>query len=111
MINPEYTMMLEAFMETARAQNQELVDGAVFIFIPSGDTDLNESSVLSWLPDSGSQKNGAVWHNVFMSLVWALLRSGVEADVLTDMISYADKNISMVRSSDITDTFSCGEVN
>ena len=111
MINPEYAMMLEAFMETARAQNQELVEGAVFIFIPSGDSGSNESSVLSWLPDTDSKSSGAVWHSVFMSLVWALLRSGVEADVLTDIINHANKNLDSVRSNDITDDFSLGEIN
>ena len=111
MINPEYTMMLETFMETAKAQNQELVDGAVFIFIPSGASESNESSVLSWLPDSSKKNSGLVWHDVFMSLLWALLRSGVEPSVLIDMVDHAKGNVGEVRSRDLSDEFECGEIN
>jgi len=109
-INPEYSMMLETFMETAKAQNQKLVDGAVFIFIPPS-AEPSESSVLSWMPEYCERDSGLVWHDVFVSLLWTLLNAGVEQSVLRDMVDYAATNLNHIKSSNLIETFGGGEPN
>ncbi len=111
MNNPEYHMMLETFMETAKMQNQKLVDGAVFIFVPRMSKDDRGASILTWMPDNDDSDEGSVWHDVFVSLLWALLNAGVKDGVLKNMIDYASKNLDKTKSTDLMETFEGGEVN
>jgi hypothetical protein len=110
MIGTEYTMMLEAFMETAKSQNQELVDGAVFVFVPQGG-DANEATILSWISDHCERSDGLVWHDVFVAMLWTLLKSGVEGDVLRAMVEYAIKKQDLIDTSDVSEFFGEGELN
>lgn len=110
MIATEYTMMLEAFMETAKAQNQELIDGAVFIFVPAGGNS-NEATLLSWMSDHCKRSNGVVWHDAFIGMIWTLLNSGVEEKVLVDMIKYVSSRKGDVTTTNVIDAFGEGELN
>lgn len=106
----EYTMILEAFMETAKAQNQELVDGAVFIFVPAGGN-ANEATVLSWMSDHCDRSDGLVWHDAFIAMLWTLLKSGVDADILRGMIEYAAEKVEKISTTDVSACFGEGDLN
>ena len=112
-MDPEYAMMLETFMETAKAQNQKLVDGAVFIFVPPVAEGENGASVLSWMPEYCEREVGMVWHDVFVSLLWALINAGVDTKTLKEMVDYAATNSDSIKSSDLMESFKVkgGEVN
>lgn len=110
MIATEYTMMLEAFVETAKAQNQELVDGAVFIFVPANGNS-NEATLLSWMSDHCKRSDGLVWHDAFIGMIWTLLKSGVEKKVLVDMIEYVASRSNEIKTTNVADAFGEGELN
>jgi len=106
----EYLMLLESFMETAKAQNQQLIDGAVFIFVPSGGN-ANEATLLSWISEHCERSDGLVWHDAFIAMLWTLLKSGVEAQVLRDMVEYAVKKKDAISTTDVSQAFEEGDLN
>lgn len=108
MIGTEYAMMMESFIENAKAQNQELIDGAVFIFVPSGGN-VYEATLLSWISEHCDRSDGLVWHDAFIAMLWTLLKSGVEPQVLKDMVEYAAKRQSAISATDVSSVF--GEEN
>jgi len=87
---PEFTMMLEGFLEHTKQQNSELIEGAVMIFIPDN-RDATQAAILSWIPIDRGKEAGAVFSEVFVSLVWTLMSGGLTADDLHGYIDYSAK--------------------
>lgn len=107
MMGPEYTMMLEAFMDLTRASDNDLVDGAVFIFVPAKST-AKEATILSWMPDN-EKTEGMVLHDVLLALIWTLMNAGIDKDTLHEMVDFAERNV--VPSSDVSSMFGDGVAN
>lgn len=110
MLDPEYAMMLESFMQTAKSCNQQLVDGAVMIFVPRGG-ETADSTVVSWMPDHVDKDAGLIWHDIFLTMLWTLMNAGVSGEILTDMVSYAVKHSGSISSSDLSAQFVEEEAN
>lgn len=99
MVDPKIVMMLQTFMETAKAQDADLIDGAAMIFIPR-DGNASTATVMSWLPDEENRRpHGVIWHDVFIALMWSLLKGGLEPDALREMTEYSISNIDNIRTS------------
>jgi len=110
-MNPEYAMLLETFMETAKAQNQSLVDGAIFVFIPRDGTSPADASIFSWISEESERSAGHVWHDAFISMLWALIKSGVGVKEIRKMIDYAEDHVESITASELESAFEEGDLN
>ena len=108
--DPQFLMLLETFMETAKACDPNIIDGAVFMFIPKGGG-AGSSSVIAWIPEETDKDDSSVWHDSYLSLVWTLLKSGVDPLGLHGIIDYAADNLSEVDTQNLQSMFTEGEAN
>jgi hypothetical protein len=98
MSDPKFGMLVESFMEHAKQQDQSVVDGAVFIFLPR-DGGAIDASLFSWVPDEGGKKTSEVWHDVYLAMLYALIKTGVDIPTLHEVIDYAAKNIGAITAN------------
>lgn len=102
MIDPKFGMLVESFMEHAKQQDQSVIDGAIFVFLPH-DGGATDASLFSWISDEGSKKTSEVWHDVYLAMLYALLNTGVDLKTLHELADYADSNMGDV-SANVTDS-------
>jgi hypothetical protein len=86
--SPEFKLMIEGFLEYAKQQNDDLVEGALFIFIPDGG-DASNMSILSWVPVDRGKDIGNVWQEAFIALVWTLMSAGITPIDIHRQVNYA----------------------
>lgn len=111
MVDPEFSMMLAAFMETAKRQNADLVDGAALIFIPR-DGNAQTATVMSWLPDEDNRRpKGVIWHDTFIALMWSLLKGGLDPNALREMTEYSIANMGTIRAGTLDELLDDGDLN
>ena len=63
------------------------------------------------MSDTCKRSDGLVWHDVFIAMLWTLLRSGVDGDVLKDMVEYAIEKQNLIKTSDVSKLFGEEELN
>lgn len=108
--NPKYAMLLESFLEHAKQQDQSVIDGAVMVFIPRGGLS-KDASLFVWLSETTEKTQANIWHDTFVAMLFALLKSGVESEILYDLIDFAEENMDGM-SARVTDTaFDAGDPN
>ena len=88
MSDTNFQMLVESFMEHAKKQDQEIVDGGVFIFLPK-DGGATDASLFSWVSDSSNKTATDVWHDSYMAMLFALLKTGANAAMLHQATDYA----------------------
>ena len=108
--NPEFSMMLEAFMDLAKQQDQELLDGAIMIFLPT-EGHANDASIFAWVSDATERKAPSVWHDVFIAMLFALIKSGVDPNALHELIAFAETNVEGIVASAVESPFDEGPTN
>jgi hypothetical protein len=96
--NLKFGMLVESFMEHAKQQDQSVVDGAVFIFLPreGGATD---ASLFSWVSDDGTKETSQVWHDVYLAMLFALLKTGVDLETIHEMADHAAGHIENISAN------------
>jgi hypothetical protein len=83
-----FRMMVEGFMEHAKQQEADLVEGAVMAFIPRGG-DASTVSILSWVPNTERSDPSTIWQEAFVAMVWTLMAAGLSLEDLHDTMQYA----------------------
>ena len=102
MTDPKFAMMVESFMEHAKQQDQSVLDGAMFIFLPR-DSQPTDASLFSWVSDDGDKQQSQVWHDVFVAFLFALLKTGVDLATIREMADHAAKHVEGV-TANLTDS-------
>jgi len=85
---PAFKMMMESFLEHAKTQGDELIEGAIFLFIPEGGN-ASTASLLSWVPVNLGKDPAVVWQEGFIAMVWTLMSAGLTEENIHQHISYA----------------------
>jgi hypothetical protein len=110
MMSTEFSMMLEAFMELAKQQDQKLLDGAVMVFLPAGGH-ANDASIFAWVSEETEKEAPNVWHDVFVAMLFALLKSGVDPTALHELIEFAKVNVLDIVAKAVESPFEDGPAN
>ncbi|MHC4371766.1 MAG: hypothetical protein ACYSW8_29475 [Planctomycetota bacterium] len=98
MSDPKFGMLVESFMEHAKQQDQSVVDGAIFVFLPK-DGGAVDASLFSWVSETGNKKTSEVWHDVYLAMLYALLKTGVDVETLHELVQYAAKNMGTISAN------------
>jgi hypothetical protein len=91
MMDAEYEMMLQSFLEHAKKQDQTALDGAVMIFLPPGGSAL-DASIFAWVSELADRTPSSVWHDSFVSMLFALIKAGVDMPTLHELVDFAEAN-------------------
>jgi len=102
MTDPRFAMMIESFMEHAKQQDQSILDGAMFIFLPR-DSEPMDASLFSWISDDSNKQQPQVWHDVFVAILFALFKTGVDLTTVKEMANHAAKHVENV-TANLTDS-------
>lgn len=97
----KYSMLLDSFLELAKQQDQSIIDGAVMVFIPR-DGMSKDASLFVWLSDSSEKTQANIWHDTFVAMLFALLKNGVDKEILHELVDFADNNADGM-SATVTD--------
>jgi len=101
-MNPEFAMLVESFMEHAKQQDQSVIDGALFVFLPR-DSQPTDASLFSWVSDDTDKQQSQVWHDVFVAMLFALFKTGVDLPTIKEMAEHAAKHVETV-TANLTDS-------
>jgi hypothetical protein len=108
MTDPKFSMLVESFMEHAKKQDQSALDGAMFIFLPR-DSQPTDASMFSWVSDDGTKQQSQVWHDIFVAMLFALFKTGVDLKTIKEMADHAAEHVERV-TANLTDADDINEV-
>lgn len=91
-------MLVESFIEHAKQQDQAVLDGAIFVFLPR-DSHPTDASLFSWVSDESDKEQSHVWHDVFVSMLFALFKTGVDLSTVKEMVDHAAKHVQTVTAN------------